>query len=446
MSRSSESSASGGEATPATTVDRSAGEVEHGFPQFLPDGKHFLYFAHFLDEQKNCLMLGTLNGAGPSSENRRIMASKSRGLYAAFSEKEGYLLFLRDSILMARRFRPFSGELPGEDLALPLSGILPQSVLAGFVPMAAAGLRRIAAQPGSPLEQLMLVSRDGTKIKTLGIASEYATPRFSPDGRKVMYSHAEPGKATIQIWTMDLQNLNPARLTFGVRDFYGAWSPHGEEIIYSSAATGTLTMHRRRMEGVADAIPLGPSSDPQYVTDWSKQGDFVLYTKPQGNNSNQLWVWPLVKESRPFQFVQSQSGVQHGQFAPDTKWIAYTSEESGIEQIYVQAFRGVPATGTKYQVSVTGGREPRWRGDGRELFYVTPDLAMMAVPVLPGNGKLDFGTPVRLFQARMQRTAFTRHSYDVAADGQSFVLVTELENSSSNKINVLLNWEGALRP
>ena len=197
-------------------------------------------------------------------------------------------------------------------------------------------------------------------------------------------------------------------------------------------------------------MPLGPPHpSPQYASDWSRDGEYVMYVGQESDASNDILVWPLRGGRKPFSFVQTPAMEMHGQFYPESsgppKWVAYTSDESGMDQIYVQAFRGEPASGSKLQVTTKGGKQPRWRGDGKELFFLTPDNRLMAASVAVTAKGLEFGAPAQLFDARLQVIAPLRFSYDVTRDGKNFVLVMEYESPSSNRINLLVNWEAALR-
>jgi hypothetical protein len=193
---------------------------------------------------------------------------------------------------------------------------------------------------------------------------------------------------------------------------------------------------------------LEPGPEPQYASAWSKDGGYILYVSPQLNNSADLWVKPLLGNRKAFPFLRTPYNEMHGQFLPDStgppKWIAYTSDESGTNQIYVRPFQDGPASGSKFQVTTAGGNQPRWRGDGKELYYVSSDRKIMAVAVTNTGGAFEFGTPVELFEARLQTFSFVRFSYDVSHDGKTFLLVTETETPNTNRINVVVNWAAGL--
>ena len=443
-------SASGGEPVAATAIDRAVGEQEHGFPQFLPDGKQFIYHSRRTDPSKSGVFLSRLEESGKISIGRPILATQARALFVKGSNRNGFLLYVKDSILMAQGFQPSTGELIGEPLATSATGLSPQSSMAGFVPVAASSSGLIAFQTGGSANRLIWTNREGTVLKTLGMASEYVNPRISPDDHRLLVSQSDEQMGNLQLWLIDIDSVRSTRITFGVRDFYPVWSNDGSEFVFTSAASGQPNLYRQALAGGTAAIPFGPPHpNPQYVSDWSRDGEYVMYVGQESGSSNDILVWPLRGGRKSFSFVQTPAVEMHGQFYPESsgppKWVAYTSDESGMDQIYVQAFRGEPASGSKLQVTTNGGKQPRWRGDGKELFFLTPDNRLMAASVAVTAKGLEFGAPAQLFDARLQVSAPMRYSYDVTRDGKNFVLVMEYESPSSNRINLLVNWEAALR-
>jgi hypothetical protein len=442
-------SASGGNANVASELDRAGGELEHGFPQFMPDGKHFIYHTRNSDPAKSGIVFRQLDQPAGTTSNRWVLHTDSRAVFVNRSKGEGALLYLIDSTLMAKGFEPTTGRLSGETLATPATGLPLQSSLAGFVPIAANPSGMLAFQTGAATNQLVWRDREGKAVKILGKASEYVCPSLSPDGQHILVSQSDSYAGKLQLWLIGVEPFRASRLTFGVRDFYPVWSADGKEVIFTSSAAGQPNLHRKIIDGGSEGVPLGPfHPNPQYPSDWSRNGEYVLYAGLDAVAASTLMVWP-VSTGKPFTYLQSSSSQMHGQFSPDAggtpKWIAYTSDESGIDQVYVQAFRGQPASGSKIQVTANGGRQPRWRGDGKELFFLAPDNKLMSVPVTATVSGLEFGSPVFLFDTHAQVNAPLRYSYDVTRDGKNFVLVTEDENPSSNRINVLVNWETGLR-
>ncbi len=442
--------ASGGDPVAATAIDRASGEMEHGFPQFLPDGKQYIYHCRNSDPAKSGLMLGNLEEPAAASPHRRLLGSEGRGIFISRSGGDGSLLYVKDSILMAQGVRLSTGQLVGDPLATTATGLTAQSSMAGFVTISASASGLLAFQTGAAEHQLVWANREGAPLKTLGKASEYVNPRLSPDGQRLLVSQSDVNMGKLQLWLIDIVPLRSTRLTFGIRDYYPVWSNNGREFVFSSAASGQPNLYRKVLDDGLEPAPLGPpSASPQYTLDWSRNGEYVIYVSQESVSSNDLFVWPLRSGSKPFPYLQTPNAEMHGQFSPDSsgppKWVAYTSDESGVDQVYVRAFQGGPASGAKLQVTTSGGRQPRWRGDGNEIFYLTPDNKMMAAPVTGTPKGLEFGTPVFLFNARLQIGAPLRHSYDVTRDGKNFVLVLEYENPSSNRIHVLVNWEAGLR-
>src|SRR5262249_22490898 len=177
-------------------------------------------------------------------------------------------------------------------------------------------------------------------------------------------------------------------------------------------------------------------------TGWSSDGRFLLYEVLGPKTGYDLWVLPLEGDRKPFPYLQTEFDEFLGQFSPDGRWVAYSSNESGPQQIYVQGF---PKSGAKFMVSVTGGLRPRWRRDGKELFYLSPDRKMMAVEVRTTASGVEAGKPRELFQTRAIATFPTFHIYDITADGQRFLINTTLESAGPPPITVVLNWREGLK-
>jgi len=178
-------------------------------------------------------------------------------------------------------------------------------------------------------------------------------------------------------------------------------------------------------------------------TDWSRDGRLLLYTQSRPDGIRQMWILPMTGESKPHPFMHGQSAEVEGQFSPDGHWVAYSSNESGQWQVYVTPF---PGSGGKYQISKDGGQQPRWRRDGKELFFLSRDRKLMAVPVKAG-ATFEFGAPAVLFQARARAPVSAEEifAYDVSPDGQRFLINVNLEQPSPLPLNIVLNWTSELQ-
>ena len=254
-------SSSGGEPVAVTALDRASGEQEHGWPQFLPDGKHFIYFSRRIYPSKSGVLLGRLEESGAISPGQRILSTDARAIFARRSNGDGVLLYLIDSILMAQGFQPSNGQLIGEPLATQATGIAVQSSMAGFVPIAASNPGLIAFQAGANANRLVWANHEGTVLKELGTASEYVCPRLSPDGTRLLVSQSDTQIEKLQLWLIDIHSGRSTRLTFGVRDFYPVWSNDGKEFVFASAASGQPNLYRQALTGGAEPAPLPCGSE-----------------------------------------------------------------------------------------------------------------------------------------------------------------------------------------
>jgi Tol biopolymer transport system component len=432
-------SAAGGAATRVAAPDGSHGADSNRWPIFLPDGKHFLYLAANLSGQtdSDALYAGSLD----SSETRFITKTTGNAAYAA----PGYLLFSREKTLYAQKFDAAKLELSGE--AVPLLRSVSYMPRIAHNDYAVANRDVLVAQPASgvSLSRLVWRNRNGDESGTVGKPDVYANVMLAPNEKAVAFDKTDQENQNTDLWTFDLQRGSLKRLTFDPAiDAEPLWSPDGKSILFASSRSGVMRIYMKDAGGGEDEklLPLDASDRAdQYPTSWSPDGKYFLYERDTAET--RLWVaempdlktWPLVKDAET---------TRNGDFSPDGKWIAYNSNETGKWEIYVTSF---PVPHGKWQVSNNGGTQPRWRGDGKELFYLAPDGKMMATPLTSTGDHFDPGTPVALFQASARHTVAgsERVSYDVTKDGQRFLINTQMENLETKPMMVVLNWSAALQ-
>jgi Tol biopolymer transport system component len=422
-------SSSGGSPVEMTKLDTSRFETSHRWPVFLPEGKHFLYLgANFAGQlEKNAIFLGSLD-----SQERRLLVSTSAN--AAYAEP-GYLLYLRDNkTLVAQPFDPrryvLSGEphtLSDEVLYFPTVGRAVFSVSSGEVLVTQTG-------KGASLSQLTWFDRGGKPTGGVGIPETYNNVRLSPDGRRIAESQTDPGVRNTDIWILEPARGATTRLTFDP-SFHQTpiWSPDGKQILFSWSRKLGNQLYLKNADGSGSeeevAEPGAMSANPW---DWSRDAKYVLFRK-----GNELWYlsWPE-RVAKPL--LQAKWTVQDAQFSPDGRWIAYTSNETGSWEIYVSPF--LSANG-KWQVSRGGGQEPRWRQDGKELFYLSREGKMMAVAVKTG-ASFEPGSPLALFQTHRRQpvSMLDVFSYDVSGDGQKFLIITKMDEANAAPLSIILNW------
>jgi Tol biopolymer transport system component len=436
--------ARGGVSTPLTALDSERGENSHRWPQFLPDGRRFLFTIRAADPQNTVLAAGSLD----SPQVQRLFRVQSNVRFApAGGERSGYLLFALDRTLLAQPFDVTSLELRGEPAGVT-QGLL-HNVVSVFADFSVSDNGDVLVYSrGSGLHQLGWFDRAGKRLESIAAPGQQIQPRLSPDGKKLAVSMPDPYTGNRDIWVMELAAGVPQRLTFSPsNDWQPTWSPDGSRIVFTSDRNGGR-------EGLYQLSPSGGSNEEELSddgaapSDWSPNGGFVLFVRSQPSANPNLWLLPLAPPREPIAFLHKQFAETDPHFSPDGRWIAYTSNESGRAEVYVapapKALTGVePGPEGPRQVSTAGGAGARWRRDGRELFYLAPDHNLMSVEVKAGD-RFEASVPKALFTTcdRGFWTAYWQSSYDVAGDGQRFLFNCPAESVSP--VEVVVNWTAKL--
>ena len=423
--------AAGGAPMPVTKLDPAL-HTTHRWPHFLPDGKHFLYLAsNHVDPHgaSTEVYIASLDG----KLNRPLMHSFARAEYAS-----GYLLYLRDTTLMAQPFDPDKLRFTGDAAAIAEN--VTESVGTWGAVFSAAQNGVLAYQAGGQraLSELRWYDRQGKSLGALGSGTYYG-PRLSPDGTRLAADFGDPNR---EVWIFDLRRGVKTRLTFGATDTAPVWSPDGTRIAFAALYGGTRSdILEKKSNGGGQNEPLDVAQGNKIPTDWSPDGRFLLLDNNY-NALSQVYVLPLAGDRKSYPFAQSQFPQRSGHFSPDGRWVAYTSRESGRDEVYVAPF---PGPGGKWQVSSGGGRMPRWRRDGRELFFVSEDDTLMAAEVEGSRDRFDVKDVRPLFRVNLAPEAGERAgSFDVAADGARF-LVNASSDEAQPPITLVLNWPAALK-
>ena len=427
--------ASGGQPTQITQLDAARQELSHRWPEFLPDGRHFLYLVLNERRDQSGIYLGTLD----SAETVRLLDTEFRAGFA----QPGYLLFVREGTLLAQPFDISTKQLSGA--AVPVTegvGFGGATGEASFS-TSARGLA-YSARIGSPLTQLTWFDRAGQRLGAIGTPAEYENLSLSPDGRLAV--HRDDRTLGAEVWLVDLIRGNPTRFTFDPAiDFSPTWSPDSSRIAFSSNRGGTtFDLYQKPSSGAGrEELLLKTGSNGVFPTSWSSDGRFLLYTTA-GKAGFDHWVIPLSGDRKPFLVLDSIANETQARFSRDGQLVAYTSDETGTAEVFVQPF---PATGAKWQVSTGGGSDAQWRRDGRELFYVATDGTLMASPIKGGASTFEAGTPRALFQTRrpMTRGPLFFGNFAPDADGQRFLVNTIATDAPLIAISVALNWTAALQ-
>ncbi|HXI62633.1 MAG TPA: protein kinase [Pyrinomonadaceae bacterium] len=428
-------SASGGEPTPLNVVDIPNGKSPRVFPQFLPDGRHYLFFKGGSAKiGTRAVMVGSLD----SQEAKAILATDFVPLYA----KPGYLLFRRDAKLMAQKFDADRIELSGDPF--PVAEQIGFDGLTYQTLVSASDQGVLAYQSlGAGKTQLVWFDREGKRLGVLGPPGDYSDLSLSPDDRRLSLFQVDPDTGNADIWLMDLASGAPSRFTFDTAvDFTPVWSPDGERIVFASLRDGVPNLFQKMANGSGQEDSLYKSPLAKLPSSWSTDGRFLLCGTVDPKTRWDLWVLSL-SDQKWESFLQTPHNESRAMFSPNGRWIAYESDESGKKEIYVQTF---PASGAKWQISVSGGSQPRWRRDGKELFFLGGDRKVTAVEVNIDAPGFVHGAPRALFETRISKGEDRPgNQYVVTSDGQRFLVNTVAEEGAYTPINVVLNWTADLK-
>ncbi|MEO5897782.1 MAG: protein kinase, partial [Vicinamibacterales bacterium] len=423
-------SAAGGVSQPFVFADGKAeGRPGTGWPEFLPDGRHFLYTASDPSTPADMtLLLGDLDG----KTSKTLFKTTTRVAYA----EPGYLLFVRERTLVAQKFDLKSLTLQGEPVPLG-EGLGSNNVgLASF----SVSHNGVLVFKGGELGGARVVALDRTGRETafMDTPADYRDMSLSPDGTRLAYVLGDGGK--LDLWTRDLQRGVSSRFTVDPADEIDPqWSADGRRVFYTSNANGPGDLMVKDASGTRDAESLLVDKSEKYVSDVSRDGQYIVITSREQGGSWDIWAMPLSGNRKPIPIVKTTFNELWATLSPDGKYIAYQSNQSGQNEIYVQEF---PEARNRVQISTGVGVEAYWRGDGRELFYRS-GTRLMAVPVQTG-ATFTAGTPAPLFQTRFA-TITSRGRYRPAPDGQRFLVVGPLARETEQPASVLLNWTSALK-
>jgi eukaryotic-like serine/threonine-protein kinase len=419
----------GGSPIELTKLDKSRFETTHRWPVFLPDGKHFLYLAaNFTGKlENNAIFLGSLD-----SQERRFVVNTSAN--AAYAEP-GYLVYLRDKTMVAQPFDRRGYVLSGEPHTFSDEVLYFPTVDKAVFSVSSGEVLATQTGNGASLSELTWFERSGKAAGTVGTPGLYKNIRLSPDGRRAAVDRTDPDGRNVDIWILEPARDKTTRLTFdSFLHQTPIWSPDGRQILFSSSRELGLQVFLKNADGSGSEEQVADLNTAFAVNiwDWSRNGRDILVRK-----SNELWFFSWQERvAKPL--VQAKWTVQNAQFSPDGRWMAYASNETARWEIYISPF---PIGNGKWQVSRGGGQEPRWRQDGKELFYVSEDGKMMAVAVKTGES-FEASSPVALFQTHRRQPISTLDvfSYDVSGDGQRFLVITKQDEAHAAPLSIRLNW------
>jgi eukaryotic-like serine/threonine-protein kinase len=429
-------SAGGGLGTVVTKLEASRKEASHRWPVWLPDGRHFLYTVRSTSFENSGVYVSSIDGP---PRRLSIRADGSVGYVAP-----GYVLFPAGDTLIGQRLDTDRFELSGQPVTV---GEHVGVASNGFGSFSASETGVIAyAGTLSRTGRLVWFDRGGNQFDAIGIEGDYSDIRLSPDDQRLAASLVDPKTGNADIWLTDLARGNTSRFTFGPRLNSGPiWSHDGSRIVFRTTRKGgQVEFYQKSAASGGSELPVlleeaQRAVNARYfnvvVSDWSSDGGNLLYSLSTTSKTD-LWLLPMSGDPKPVRFLVTQSDNMHGTFSPDGRLVAYSSNESGRFEVYVQTF---PLTDRKWTVSTTGGFEPRWRADGREIYYLSDDRKLMAVSVEAGP---TFGVPKPLFQTRVlaeQISAYRTH-YAPNRDGSRFLVNTQSTDTPPTSITIVLNW------
>jgi serine/threonine protein kinase/Tol biopolymer transport system component len=426
--------AGGGEPKPATTLDKPRQEMQHAWPSFLPDGRHFLYVGGGAQPATNAVFVASLDGSGVE----QLLSADSPAVYAP----PGYLVYVREGTLMAQPFDADARRLTGD--AAPVAQEIASFGTTSLRAFSVSSNRVLAYRTGASLAQVRLAwfDRTGRQLETLGETADYSNPALSPDGKRVAVGRRDPKSLMRDIWLFELERGTASRLTFDpADDFNPAFSPDGTRILFTSTRKGPRDIYGKASTGVGEDEPVLESEGAKNVGDWSPDGRLVVYDTGGGlgaEAASDLWVAPLDGDRKPIPFLVRPFTDTQARVSPDGRFIAYSSNESGTQEVYVMDF---PKPTGKWKVSTEGGAEPQWRRDGRELFYLGGrPRKLMTVDVRAVGATFQAGVPRALFEANLDPRANVRNRYVVSPDGQRFLIIAPAEQAGPTPLTVVLNW------
>jgi Tol biopolymer transport system component/tRNA A-37 threonylcarbamoyl transferase component Bud32 len=428
-------SAAGGDARQLTKFVDPTKDFSHRWPCFLPDGRHFVFLKWGATPRPTRTQDAVYVGSLDSDETTFLFQASSPVAYAP----PGYLLYLRDDTLMAVPFDARSRRVTGTAVPLVARVLCYSNTGSGAFSVSQYGVLTYQAGAAPVVSQLNWYDREGRPVGMVGAPGDYEDPRISPDGSAVAVNRIDPVSGTTNIWLLGIGRDSAERFTFSASfDHYPVWSPDGRRIAFDTNRNGSADLYSKAVGGSSGEEQVIHSGEAKSPTDWSPDGRFLIYERFDPKTKWDLWALPAGGGQPPAVLLHSEGNEVDGRVSPDGRWIAYASDESGRWQVYVASF---PSPGGRWQISSDGGTQPVWRRDGRELFYLGADRKLMAVPITAGP-RFGFGPPHALFQTRARYTG--NIAYDVAPDGQRFLVNTLVGSEAIPPITVVMNWTAAL--
>jgi eukaryotic-like serine/threonine-protein kinase len=352
---------------------------------------------------------------------------------------QGYLLFVKGTTLVARPFDPDRLSYTGDAIPVAEKIKVGGGSVTGSASFSISGNGALVYQGGSGDMRLTWLDRAGKRLAAVGEAGDIGQVQLSPDGKAAVVSGLPSSSADPEIWMYDVARGLRTRFSFMSSQNVPIWSPDGRMIVFRSNQLGRLNLYRKPADGSSNEVLLYGDNLLKNPGSFSPDSRYLAYTALDPKTGFDLWLLPdplgAPGASKPYPFLQTQFNEQDPRFSPDGHWIAYYSNESGRNEVYVSPF---PGAGGKRQVSTAGGTAPRWRKDGRELFYVAADRRLMAAEVDARSGAFEVSKVDALFGP-------VTSGYDVASDGLRFLVLVPEEAETTKPLTIVQNWTAGLK-
>jgi eukaryotic-like serine/threonine-protein kinase len=430
--------AGGGPVTAVTALDVAAGDDRHYWPHFLPDGRHFLYEAIGSPSSVNDPRAVYIASLDPAEKPRLLLNGGSNAKYA-----QGYVLFMRETTLMAQRFDTRQLEFAGEPLAIADDVVIGGSTeLDGAFSVSPAGILVYEVVREEAARQLTWFDRSGNQSAASAERAAYgANIELSPDATRAVVNVSSAERLGMDFWILDLVRGNRSPFTQTVAGRRAVWTPDGRIAFNGGGQASTRDLYVKSSNGIGPEERIFSDPSLKVPLSWSHNGKFLLYATLGAGEEN-LWVLPLSGDRTPIPYMQTASSERGARFSHDDRWVAYGSNQGGQPQIYVAPF---PETGKRYTVSTAGTLGvivgARWRRDDRELFYISRDRQMMAADIDGRGPDLTIGSIKSLFRIPGSGPI----AYDADPNGQRFLInFTDVERTSGSPLTMQINWTASL--
>jgi serine/threonine protein kinase len=428
--------ADGGPVTDATVLDSTLAESTHRYPHFLPDSRHFLYLARKAGAGKGenpTIYVGEID----SNERKPVLEVASNVIYAS-----GHLLYVRGTVLVAQRFDLGSFEVTGPAVPLVDDARMDERFSRGVFAASSNGVLICMTGSGQTRTQLRWLDRAGRALSDVGEPADYTyggTPQISPDGRRVAIPIANLDRGVSDVWLVELETGRRRKLTVDTADHPGVqWLPDGKSVAMTT---------NEGVSGGIDVVSIDGTRSRRVVSGGAFNWPFscwagnLLYSPEteRGFQENDIYVTSLTEQREPQPFAVAKAFENLAQFSPNGKLVAYASDETGRQEVFVAAF---PQPGGRWQVSQRGGSQPRWNRNGREIFYMDPENYLVSVDVETASG-FETGATRKLFQFHGTGNSW---SYDISVDGTRFLVTVPLEEDLASPVTLITDWTRKMQP